>query len=1252
MGKFTHLHVHSQYSILDGAASIDGLISKAKELGMNALALTDHGNLMGLKDFHDKCLKNKIKPILGCETYVAKNSLTEKSDSVDKSGYHLILLAKNLTGYHNLIKMISVANLEGFYSKPRIDKKLLLEHKEGIIVSSACLGGEIPKLIASGQIDAAKETILWFKENFGDDFYLEVMHHPCNDPVQKREVSDVQELVNKKIFELSAELGVKVIATNDSHFINEEDAEAHDVLICLTTNADINDPNRLRYTKQEWLKSYDEMLELFPDHPEVLENTNEIADKVEIYDINRNPLMPEFPIPESFGTIEEWRSKFTEEDLKNEFTEEKYKILGGYGAVLRIKLEADYLRFLTEKGAIERYGENYSDDVKERIEYELLTIKRMGYPGYFLIVQDFIQKAREMGVLVGKGRGSAAGSVVAYCTKITDVDPLKFDLLFERFLNPDRISMPDVDIDFDDDGRAKVIEYVVNKYGKDKVAHICTIGTMKAKGAIKDVFRIMGIDLNFSNELTKKLDDKASLSNAYAIIEKEVESIGSYEKYFAKLDEEIKAARKEDDEKSAKLLDILETRKVIAETMQLADQKNDKKLKKALAIACVLEGSVRQTGVHACGMLIGRESLVNNIPLMRTKDGDLATTQYEGSFVEAIGLLKMDFLGLKTLSVIKDCIENIKLSKGIDFDIDSIDYDDQETYKIFKSGETTSIFQFESDGMKSSLRDLEPSNINDLIAMVALYRPGPMDYIPNYVARKKGKEKVVYDHPLMEKYLKETYGITIYQEQVMLLSRSLANFTRGESDTLRKAMGKKDMKTMEKLEAKFKEGCKNNPEFIEGCKQVNNDPDVLVEKIWKDWIAFANYAFNKSHSVCYAVLAYQTAYLKAHFPAEFMAAAMSRAKEIEKISELMEECRRMKIKVLSPDINESIKRFSVTKSGNIRFGLGGIKNLGSNAIENIIEERNKNGNYTDIFDFVSRVNLNAVNKKAMEALAYSGAFDSFKDIQRPQYFMPSDQNETFIESLIKFGNNIQQSKSSVNTLFGNMDISDTINYPKIPPPGDFNPIEFLDAEKEFIGMYVSSHPLDKYKFYLDFIHHKKLDEVEDILKKPGKINVIGFVLESSEKFSKEGKPYGTVKLLDYSGTYSFTFFGKDYAENKNFFTKGYSIMMTLNIRESKNSSRMFVGIESVKLLSDVKDECFKNLTLYLDVNNIDNIFVDEMIDLIMNKVEKGKIQLLLSICNNGDKPLKLVARKKNISLNDELIYFLQNNKNINRFSLS
>ncbi|MFQ3580103.1 MAG: DNA polymerase III subunit alpha, partial [Bacteroidales bacterium] len=640
MGKFTHLHVHSQYSILDGAASIDGLISKAKELGMDALALTDHGNLLGLKEFHAKCLKNNIKPILGCETYVAKNSLTEKSDSVDKSGYHLILLAKNLTGYHNLIKMISVANLDGFYSRPRIDKKLLLEHKEGIIVSSACLGGEIPKLIASGQIDAAKETILWFKENFGDDFYLEVMHHPCNDPVQKREVSDVQELVNEKIFELSSELGIRVIATNDVHFINEEDAEAHDVLICLTTNSDINDPNRLRYTKQEWFKSYDEMLELFPDHPEVLENTNEIADKVEIFEIDRNPLMPEFPIPESFGTMEEWRNKFSEEDLKNEFTEERYKILGGYDVVLRIKLEADYLRFLTEKGAVERYGKNYSDEVKERIEYELLTIKRMGYPGYFLIVQDFIQKAREMGVLVGKGRGSAAGSVVAYCTKITDVDPLKFDLLFERFLNPDRISMPDVDIDFDDDGRAKVIEYVVNKYGKDKVAHICTIGTMKAKGAIKDVFRIMGIDLNFSNELTKKLDDKASLSNAYAIIEKEVESLGSYEKYLAKLDEEIKTARKEENDK---LKDILEARKVIAETMQIADQKNDEKLKKALAIACVLEGSVRQTGVHACGMLIGREALVNNIPLMRTKDGDLATTQYEGTFVESIGLLKMDF---------------------------------------------------------------------------------------------------------------------------------------------------------------------------------------------------------------------------------------------------------------------------------------------------------------------------------------------------------------------------------------------------------------------------------------------------------------------------------------------------------------------------------------------------------------------------------------------------------------------------------
>ncbi|MDD2635264.1 MAG: DNA polymerase III subunit alpha [Bacteroidales bacterium] len=1243
MPGFTHLHVHSQYSILDGAASISALINKVKASGMTALALTDHGTMLGIKEFHQACIEANVKPILGCEAYIARRSIHDRSQPSDKSGNHLIILAKNYTGYKNLMKMISKANLEGFYMRPRIDKAMLEEHHEGLIVSSACLGGEIPRHIANGNIEEAENTILWYKSIFKDDFYLEVMYHPTENQRLKQNVSDIQLIVNEKILELGAKLDVKVIATNDTHFVNKEDAEAHDVLICLTTNADINEPQRIRYTQSEWLKTPDEMKQLFGNHPETLANTMEIADKVEVFDIDKAPIMPEFPIPEDFGTIEIWREKFDEETLIKEFGEEGFNQLGGYNAVLRIKFESDYLAHLVEIGAKERYGENYSEEIRVRLDFELNTIKTMGFPGYFLIVQDFIAEARRLGVLVGKGRGSAAGSAVAYCTKITDVDPIDFNLLFERFLNPDRISMPDVDIDFDDDGRSLVVDYVTNKYGKEKVAHICTIGTMKAKGALRDVARILRVPLSQINELTKKLPNNGSLSNAYKIINEAKQQFGTLEKVIADIEKQRKKANSEDEESLALML---ETRKIIAEGILVAEQNNDELMLKTFDIACTLEGSVRQTGVHACGMLIGRDKLDNDIPLMRTKEeGGLAATQYEGKYVEDIGLLKMDFLGLRTLSIIKECLANIKLSKDIDLDIEAIPLDDEETLNIFKTGSTTSIFQFESEGMKSHLKTLKPTHFNDLVAMNALYRPGPMEYIPDYVRRKHGKEKTVYDHPIMEKFLKDTYGITVFQEQVMLQSRALANFTRGESDTLRSAMGKKKFKVMENLHVKFTNGCLNNDEFIAGCEQVKKDPKELIDKIWKDWSAFAKYAFNKSHSVCYAYIAYQTAYLKAHYPAEFMAANLTRnLSDMDKISIQMEECKRMKIKVLSPDVNESYNGFTVNKEGNIRFGMGGIKNVGSNAVDNIIIEREAKGAYKDIFDFVSRVNLNAVNKKNLEALAFAGALDCFKEIQRPQYFLPTPEAETFIEALIRFGNNVQSSNNAGMTLFGEME-SMAVSNPIVPELKEYDMLKFLNAEKEHIGMYVTGHPLEPFKYIINTINVKELRELEDETNQQNgrEFKMVGFITEVTERMTKKGKPFGRISIIDYTGSFTFTLFGKDYLENKNFFVKGYSILLVARYQEGyKDKTQKYFNVTKVMMLSDVKENYFKKITISVPIENITNEFIDNITNLV--KKNKGTININFKLYNKENKTaINLFSRTERVSLSDDIIDFLENN---------
>ena len=1026
MQDFVHLHVHTQYSILDGQASIPRLVDKAIANGMRGIAVTDHGDMFGIKEFFNyvnkknggtngeiKDLKKKIaalesgkaesenpeaelaackeqleaarkklfKPIIGCEMYVARRRLEDKDGKQDQSGYHLVVLAKNLKGYHNLIKLVSKAWTKGFYMRPRTDRAELEKYHEGLIVCSACLGGEVPRRISAGQLEEAEEAIRWYKNLFGDDYYLELQRHKATVPRANHETFKLQEVVNQKLIEYARKYDIKLVCTNDVHFVDEENAEAHDRLICLSTGKDLDDPNRMLYTKQEWMKTREEMNEIFADVPEALSNTVDICDQVEFYSIDHAPVMPTFVIPESFGTEEEYRKKFTEKDLFDEFTQDengnvvmdeasakaKIERLGGYEKLYRIKLEADYLAKLAYDGARRRYGEELDEEVQERIKFELHIMKTMGFPGYFLIVQDFISAAREkLDVSVGPGRGSAAGSAVAYCLGITQIDPIKYDLLFERFLNPDRISLPDIDVDFDDDGRGRVLNWVTEKYGQEKVAHIITYGTMATKLAIKDVARVQKLPLSESDRLCKLIPDKIpdkklNLPNAIAYVPE----------------------------------------------LQAAEVSSDPILRDTIKYAKMLEGNVRNTGVHACGTIICRDDITDWVPVSTADDKEtgekMLVTQYEGSVIEDTGLIKMDFLGLKTLSIIKEALENIKNSKGIVLNIDEIPIDDPATYRLYSDGRTIGTFQFESAGMQKYLRELQPSTFEDLIAMNALYRPGPMDYIPDFIDRKHGRKPIEYDIPIMEKYLKDTYGITVYQEQVMLLSRLLADFTRGESDALRKAMGKKLRDKLDHMK----------PKFIEGGKKNGHDPKVL-EKIWADWEKFASYAFNKSHATCYSWVAYQTAYLKANYPSEYMAATMSRnISNITEITKLMDESKATGIRVLGPDVNESLLKFSVNRRGDIRFGLGAIKGVGESAVQSILSEREKNGPYKSIFDFVQRVNLSACNRKNIENLALAGGFDSFGNIKREDFFMKNSKDETFVETLVRYGSKYQMDKASI-----------------------------------------------------------------------------------------------------------------------------------------------------------------------------------------------------------------------------------------------
>ena len=1150
MAVFSHLHVHTQYSILDGASNISNLMDKVKLLGMEAVAITDHGNMFGVKEFHASALKKGIKPVIGCEIYVAKRSIAEVSGKEDRSGDHLILLAKNLTGYRNLIKLVSIAWIKGFYYKPRIDKELLAQYKEGLIASSACLAGEIQDEILNGSLASAEEVLKTYLNLFGDDFYLEIQRHETYDPEADRSAFPLQQKVIEVFKKFSAKYNVKIIATNDVHFINAEDAEAHDRLICLNTAKDLDDPDRLRYSRQEYLKTEEEMRNIFSDIPEAVDNVGELVNKIEKYKLDHDPIMPDFVLPEGYTNDDE------------------------------------YLRYLTYVGAKERWGK-LTDEQTERIEFELDTIAKMGFPGYFLIVQDFLKAARDMGVSVGPGRGSAAGSAVAFCLRITDIDPIKYGLLFERFLNLDRISMPDIDIDFDEDGREDVLKYVVNKYGHDKVAHIITFGTMAAKMAIRDVARVQKLPLSEADRLAKMVPDRpgVTLSAAYA---------------------EVPELAKERNSSN----------KLIAQTLKFAE---------------VLEGSVRQTGIHACGIIIGKDSLDNYIPLCTAKDTDLYATQYDGSQVGQVGLLKMDFLGLKTLSVIKDCVENIKRSKGISIDLDNLPLDDKKTFELFSNGETTGIFQFESTGMKRYLRELKPNRFEDLIAMNALYRPGPMEYIPKFIRRKHGLEPIDYPLPVMEKYLNDSYGITVYQEQVMLLSQELAGFTKGEADNLRKAMGKKKKSIMDEMNLKFREGC-NKKGYDEN----------IINKIWSDWEAFAQYAFNKSHSTCYAMVAFQTGYLKAHYPAEYMAAVLSRnINDIKKITTFMDETRRMGMEVLGPDVNESNVKFTVNKDGNIRFGLGGIKGVGESAVLQMIQQREENGIYKSIYDLVERVNLNSLNKKNLEAMAVAGAFDCFSNISRAQYFSIDGKGISFIENLIRYGNNAKAVKnSSQQSLFGGYGGFDIIK-PEATPCPDWPKLEKLNREKEVIGIYLSSHPLDDFKLEISTFATATLADLQNLSEFIDKdVVVAGMVIDTKNGVGKNGKPYGSFTLQDYSDSFRFMMFDKEYLEFSKFFTVGYYLLVKGRVQKRRyKDDELELHIKTINLLSSVKDELIKSVTLKINPENISKELISELMGLV--KDNKGETELKFIFYDAEDKvSLSMFSRTLRVRLNNELISFL------------
>lgn len=1216
MCRFSHLHVHTQYSLLDGAASIDNLYKKAAANNMPALAITDHGNMFGAFEFVSQAWKNTkvigkdedgkdilaptVKPIVGCEFYVVRDRHAKAfTKEVKDERYHQVLLAKNKIGYQNLVKLTSLGYIEGMYSKyPRIDKELIEKYHEGLIATTCCIGAYVPQTILHHSEEKAEQEFKWWLDLFGDDYYIEIQRHQIKD----------QELINNTLLKFSKKYKVPVLATNDSHYVDQDDANAHDILLCINTgekqstpgfddfvNDDVQIKNR-RFkfpNDQFYFKTTEEMQHLFADIPESLDNTNAIVDKVDILNLKKDILLPAFPIPPAFqihadANLNQW----------------------------------EYLKHITYEGAKARYGEIEST-TQERIDFELFTIKTMGFAGYFLIVSDFIKAGREMGVFIGPGRGSAAGSVVAYCIGITNIDPIKYNLLFERFLNPDRKSMPDIDTDFDDEGRQKVIDYVVDKYGKAQVAQIVTYGTMAAKMSIKDVARVLDLPLAESNMLAKLVPDRPGTElgrvlKAPITIKEGPKSLEEKEGYVP-----------EDIENVKKLREIYKGNDIRAQVLKEAER---------------LEGSVRNTGIHAAGIIIAPKDLTDLIPVATAKDSDLWITQIEGNIIEEAGVIKMDFLGLKTLSILKTALELIKQNHGVDIDLDTIPLDDPKTFQLYQRGETNGTFQFESVGMQKYLRELKPDKFDDLIAMNALYRPGPIAYIPNFIDRKHGREAISYDIDDMEEYLSETYGITVYQEQVMLLSQSLAGFSKGDADVLRKAMGKKQKSVLDKMKA----------QFISGASAKGYPVDKL-EKIWTDWEAFAQYAFNKSHSTCYAFVAYQTAYLKAHYPGEYMSAVLNHQGNIEKITFFMEECKRMGIKVLGPDINESLKGFAVNSKGEIRFGLGGLKGVGEMAVESIIAERKKNGAYKDIFDFVQRVLQKSVNKKSLESLVYSGAFDCFPELHRAQYFHIADgERVSGLEKIIGYGQ-VQQSLSSgtTNTLFGELPQAMQVPKPKIANREPWTLTELLNYEKEVTGMFMSGHPLDHFKFELK--HYEitlisDFNEIKDTITlqpNPGKsLRVAGLVTDVQHRVTKTGKNFGSFTIEDFSGKSEFILWSEDYIKFQNYLERGQNILINGYFRGRYNQPNVYeFKVTSMSLLETVK----KVLTRSVEISMHPAAITKDMVHFIDKNLRKfpGKSTLRFNVVEPKENlKVSMYTIEKGFEMNEEMADFLMNNPDV------
>lgn len=1231
--SFVHLHVHTQYSILDGQSSIENLFNRAEELGMPGLAITDHGNMYGVKEFFKFAAKHpSVKPIIGCEIYVSKGDHKVK----EKGYYHLILLAKNYNGYKNLMKIVSTGHIEGMYYKPRVSHEVIEKYHEDIICSSACMAGEIPRMILDGNIAGAEKAIEWHKRVFKDDYYLEVMLHKTEVPGLSLEVYEKEKEYDEVIFDLAEKHGVKVIATNDVHFVRKEDGPAHDRLICLTTNAYIDDIDRLRYTQQEYLKTEEEMAALFPDHPEVITNTLEICDKVENYTIDRGHVLPKFEIDKDFlddidtylekykGVIDAGRNDEKGNDRGEEF-----------------RHSVAFLCHLCYKGAQERYGDVLDDVTADRLDFELKTISRMGFPDYFLIVQDYIAAARAQGISVGPGRGSAAGSAVAYCLGITNLDPIKYDLLFERFLNPERVSMPDIDVDFDDDGRYRVIQYVQDRYGVDHVSHVITFGTMAAKGAIKDVARISRLPLDESNRLTKMIPDKPITVTETSEVElKEGEEPDEGDKVVEKDGKRFKIVKK-DVEKKATLKNCV---KYIPELKNELENGSEL-VREVLKYALQLEGCIRQIGIHACAMIIGRGNLTDYIPI--TLGEDKATgqkvwvSQYEGSFIEDVGMLKMDFLGLRTLSIIKICLAEVKKRFGIDIDIEKIPIDDPKAYEIYSNGDTKSVFQFESPGMMEWLQKLHPERFEDLIAMNALYRPGPMDYIPSFVARKRGEEPITYDLPAMEEFLKETYGVTVYQEQVMLISQKVAGFSKGKADKLRKAMGKKKIDILQSLYG----------EFIEGGKK-NGHPEEVLKKIWKDWEKFASYAFNKSHATCYAWVSYQTGWLKAHYPSEFQAANLSMNKNnMTEIQAIMADCKKHHIRVLNPDVNESESNFTVNKNGDIRFGMGGMKGFGANIVDAIVQERTEHGLFEDIYDFCVRMS-GVVNRKSMEALVNSGAFDSF-GISRSQYFLAGKNGLQYLDDLMSYGQVTRQNaEDDAASLFGD---AEELKIEKPEPPAltiEPDILEVLQREKDVVGMYLSDHPLKKYEFELENFTNCKMAELGDLIadcdknRQTAQVALAGLVTSVETKISRNGKPFAKVNVEDFSGIYEFAFFGKDYENFMNYLHEHTAIYIEGEICEKyflkpeeiaagKKAPYTFKA-KKISLLGNVAEDRLAGFAIEMLANDITPELRHRLVHLV--KESKGNIPLSMIVFDPVTNYIvEFISRKYHITVSADFI---------------